>query len=62
MMETMIFDDEVVPPEHLDELPDAEDLKATERELKMAQQLIDSLCRTSSPTSTATSTARRSSS
>jgi DNA end-binding protein Ku len=43
MMETMIFHDEVVPPEQLDELPDAKDLKATERELKMAQQLIDSL-------------------
>jgi DNA end-binding protein Ku len=43
MMETMIFHDEVVPPEQLDELPDAKDLKASERELKMAQQLIDSL-------------------
>jgi DNA end-binding protein Ku len=43
MMETMIFADEVVPPEDLDGLPDSDDLKATERELKMAQQLIDSL-------------------
>jgi DNA end-binding protein Ku len=43
MMETMIFHDEVVPPEQLDELPDAKELKASERELKMAQQLIDSL-------------------
>jgi len=42
-METMIFADEVVPPEDLDGLPDKADLKASERELKMAQQLIDSL-------------------
>ncbi|HEY7074986.1 MAG TPA: Ku protein [Solirubrobacteraceae bacterium] len=43
MMETMIFADEVVPPEELDGLPEAKELKASERELKMAQQLIDSL-------------------
>jgi DNA end-binding protein Ku len=43
MMETMIFHDEVVPHDELDDLPDAKDLKASERELKMAQQLIDSL-------------------
>ena len=43
MMETMIFADEVVPPEDLDGLPEKDDLKASERELKMAQQLIDSL-------------------
>jgi DNA end-binding protein Ku len=43
MMETMIFADEVVPPEDLDDLPEAKDLKASERELTMAQQLIDSL-------------------
>ena len=43
MMETMIFADEVVPPDELDDLPAAEELKASERELKMAQQLIDSL-------------------
>jgi DNA end-binding protein Ku len=43
MMETMIFSDEVVPHDELDDLPDAKDLKASERELKMAQQLIDSL-------------------
>ena len=43
MMETMIFADEVVPTEEIDELPEAEDLKVSERELKMAQQLIDSL-------------------
>ena len=43
MMETMIFHDEVVPHDELDDLPDAKDLKASARELKMAQQLIDSL-------------------
>jgi DNA end-binding protein Ku len=43
MMETMIFADEVVPPEDLDGLPDKDDLQASERELKMAQQLIESL-------------------
>src|ERR687883_814481 len=43
MMETMIFADEVVPPDDLDGLPEKQDLKASERELKMAQQLIESL-------------------
>jgi DNA end-binding protein Ku len=43
MMETMIFHDEVVPHDELDELPDAKDLKVSDRELKMAEQLIDSL-------------------
>ena len=43
MMETMLFHDEVVPSDDLDELPESKDLKATDRELKMAQQLIDSL-------------------
>ena len=43
MMETMIFADEVIPPGALDDLPEADELKVSERELKMAQQLIDSL-------------------
>jgi DNA end-binding protein Ku len=43
MMETMIFADEVVPPGDIDELPDSDDLHASERELQMAQQLIESL-------------------
>jgi DNA end-binding protein Ku len=42
-METMIFADEVVSHDSIDDLPDAKDLKASARELKMAQQLIDSL-------------------
>src|SRR5215216_5324007 len=43
MMETMIFSDEVVPPGEIEELPEANDLKVSDREVKMAQQLIDSL-------------------
>jgi DNA end-binding protein Ku len=41
LMETMIFHDEVVPTDALDDLPDA--ASASERELAMAQQLIESL-------------------
>jgi DNA end-binding protein Ku len=43
MMETMIFHDEVVPHEEIEELPEAKELKVTDREVQMAQQLIDSL-------------------
>jgi len=43
MMETMIFADEVIHPQDIEELPDADELKVTDRELKMARQLIDSL-------------------
>ena len=43
MMETMIFHDEVVSHEELDDLPDSKDLDVSDREVKMAQQLIDSL-------------------
>jgi DNA end-binding protein Ku len=43
VMETMLFPDEVVDPESLDELPVQENGKAGKRELEMAQQLIDSL-------------------
>ena len=43
MMETMIFADEVVPPEEIEDLPSEKELKVTDRELKMARQLIDSL-------------------
>jgi DNA end-binding protein Ku len=41
-METMLFADEVVDPNSLDEIP-VEDGKATKQELAMAQQLIESL-------------------
>ena len=43
MMETMIFADEVVPREDLDGLPEADELKVSDREIQMAQQLIESL-------------------
>jgi DNA end-binding protein Ku len=41
-METMLFSDELVPVDSLDELPD-EDVQATDREVQMARQLIESL-------------------
>jgi DNA end-binding protein Ku len=41
-METMLFSDELIDPDDIEELPD-EDVRATEREVDMARQLIDSL-------------------
>jgi DNA end-binding protein Ku len=41
-METMLFADELIDPSDIDELPDA-DVRATEREVDMARQLIESL-------------------
>ena len=43
LMETMIFADEVVPTGDIDGLPEAEELQVSEREVAMAQQLIESL-------------------
>ncbi len=40
-MSTMIFADEVVPPDRLDDLPD--DIETTKQEVEMARMLIDSL-------------------
>jgi DNA end-binding protein Ku len=42
-METMLFADEVVPPDKLDEVPDTGKVKTSKKELEMANQLIDSL-------------------
>ncbi|NLT05507.1 MAG: Ku protein [Solirubrobacterales bacterium] len=42
-LETMLFGDEVVPPDSLDEIPDAAELEANAREVKMAGELIASL-------------------
>ena len=42
-MATMLFADEIVDPTRIDELPDAEDVETTERELDIAKQLVDSL-------------------
>jgi DNA end-binding protein Ku len=50
MMETMVFHDEVVPPDDLDELPEAGELSVSDRELTMARQLVDSLASDFDPT------------
>jgi DNA end-binding protein Ku len=43
-METLLFSDEVIPPDDLDGVQEASNAKkTTKRELEMAQQLIDSL-------------------
>jgi DNA end-binding protein Ku len=42
-MTTMIFADEVVDPEKLDDLPDPDEVKTTDRELDIAKQLVESL-------------------
>jgi len=42
-LSTMLFGDEVLPSDRLDELDGLQDAEATQRELTMAQQLIDSL-------------------
>jgi DNA end-binding protein Ku len=42
-METMLFADEVVPPDTLDEMPGDGASKTSKRELDMAKQLIESL-------------------
>lgn len=42
-MATMIFADEVLPAERLDEVLEAEEVKTTKRELDIAKQLVDSL-------------------
>ena len=42
-MATMLFADEVLSPERLDEIADAAEVKTTKRELDIAKQLVDSL-------------------
>jgi DNA end-binding protein Ku len=42
-MSTMVFADEVLSPERLDEIKDAEEVKTTKRELDIAKQLVESL-------------------
>jgi DNA end-binding protein Ku len=42
-MATMVFHDEVVPPDTLDEIPEDDEASVSEREVEMAQQLIGSL-------------------
>jgi DNA end-binding protein Ku len=42
-MATMLFADEVVDPERLDDIPEADDVKTNARELDIAKQLVESL-------------------
>jgi DNA end-binding protein Ku len=42
-MATMLFPDEILAPERLEELPKASEVKTTKRELDIAVQLVDSL-------------------
>jgi DNA end-binding protein Ku len=42
-MATMLFADEVVDPQRLDDIPDADDVKTNDRELAIAKQLVESL-------------------
>src|SRR5918998_1614506 len=41
-METLLFGDEVIPPDSFDELPQGKDAKASKKEIDMAKQLIGS--------------------
>jgi DNA end-binding protein Ku len=42
-MATMLFADEVLPPERIEEVREAAEVKTTKRELEMAEQLVSSL-------------------
>jgi len=42
-MATMLFADEVLPPDRIDELADAAEVETTKRELDVAKQLVESL-------------------
>jgi len=42
-MATMIFADEVIPPDSLEEISETKEVKTTKRELEIAIQLVDSL-------------------
>ncbi len=42
-MSTMVFADEVLGADRLDEIPDPDEVKTTKRELDIAKQLVDSL-------------------
>lgn len=42
-MATMLYPDEIVDPERIDEIPDAEEVATTDKELQIAKQLVESL-------------------
>ena len=42
VLSTMLYDDEVIKPEDMD-IPDTSDIEVSEKELKMARSLVDSL-------------------
>ena len=42
-MATMLFADEIVPPDRIDDLPEPGDVKTTDKELAIAKQLVESL-------------------
>ena len=42
-MATMLFADEVVDPDRIDDLPDPDEIKTTDKELTIAKQLVESL-------------------
>src|SRR4051812_6225935 len=42
-MATMLYPDEIVDPERIDEIPEAGDVSATDKELAVAKQLVESL-------------------
>lgn len=42
-MDTLIYFDEIVPQDRIDEVPGADDVNVTDRELKIAKQLVESL-------------------
>jgi DNA end-binding protein Ku len=42
-MATMLFADEIVPPDRIDDLPEPGDIKTTDKELAIAKQLVESL-------------------
>ncbi len=49
-MATMVFADEVVPTDRIEEIEEAAEVKTTKRELDMAKQLVDSLAGDFEPT------------
>ena len=48
-MDTLIYFDEIVPQDRIDELPDDDSVEINERELSIAKQLVESLATTWEP-------------